>query len=60
MGCSLGYCRKARIKMSRSRPDKKNDNAWVEQKNWSHVRKLVGYGRFDTTAGLAVMRELYG
>jgi len=29
-------------------------------KNWTHVRKLVGYGRFDTTAELAVMRELYG
>ena len=46
--------------MSRSRPYKKNDNAWVEQKNWTHVRKLVGYGRFDTTGELAVMRELYG
>ncbi len=53
------YCRKARIKMSRSRPYKKNDNAWVEQKNWTHVRKLVGYGRFDTTAELTLMRELY-
>lgn len=53
------YCRRARIKMSRSRPYKKNDNAWVEQRNWTHVRKLVGYGRFDTTAELAVMRELY-
>jgi hypothetical protein len=59
-GLLWGYCRKARIKMSRSRPYKKNDNAWVEQKNWTHVRKLVGYGRFDTTAELAVMRELYG
>jgi hypothetical protein len=46
--------------MSRSRPYKKNDNAWVEQRNWTHVRKLVGYGRFDTTAELALMRELYG
>jgi hypothetical protein len=53
------YCRRVRIKMSRSRPYKKNDNAWVEQRNWTHVRKLVGYGRFDTTAELAVMRELY-
>ena len=53
------YCRGARIKMSRSRPYKKNDNAWVEQRNWTHVRKLVGYRRFDTTAELVVMRELY-
>ena len=45
--------------MSRSRPYKKNDNAWVEQRNWTHVRKLMGYRRFDTTGELAVMRELY-
>lgn len=54
------YCRKARIKMSRSRPYKKNDNAWVEQRNWTHIRKVVGYGRFDTAAELAILRELYG
>lgn len=59
-GLLWGYCRKRRIKMSRSRPYHKNDNAWVEQKNWTHVRKLVGYARYDTTAELAVMRELYG
>jgi hypothetical protein len=34
------WCRDRRIRMSRSRPYKKNDNAWVEQKNWTHVRKL--------------------
>ena len=53
------YCRKRQIKMSRSRPYKKNDNAWVEQRNWTHVRKQVGYRRFDTTAELAVLNELY-
>src|ERR1022692_3422865 len=42
------YCQKAKIKMSRSRPYKKNDNAWVEQRNWTHVRKVVGYRRMDT------------
>lgn len=42
------YCRRHRIRMSRSRPYQKNDNAWVEQKNWTHVRKVVGYGRFTT------------
>jgi len=36
------YCRKNQIALSRSRPLKKNDNCWVEQKNWTHVRKLVG------------------
>jgi hypothetical protein len=55
-----GYCKKARIRMSRSRPYKKNDNAWVEQRNWTHVRKVVGYRRMDTTGELAILRELYG
>jgi hypothetical protein len=45
--------------MSRSRPYKKNDNAWVEQRNWTHVRKVVGYSRLDSTAELAVLNELY-
>jgi len=54
------YCRGARIKMSRSRPYKKNDNAWVEQRNWTHIRKVVGYRRLDTPGELAILRELYG
>jgi hypothetical protein len=54
-----GYCKKARIRMSRSRPYKKNDNAWVEQRNWTHVRKVVGYRRMDTAGELAILRELY-
>jgi len=53
------YCRQTHIRMSRSRPYKKNDNAWVEQRNWTHVRKVVGYRRLDTTAELAALRELY-
>ena len=53
------YCRRRRIRMSRSRPYQKNDNAWVEQKNWTHVRKLVGYQRFSTAEQCAVLRELY-
>jgi hypothetical protein len=47
------------IRLSRSRPYKKNDNAWVEQKNWAHVRKVVGYRRFDTTGELRVLNEIY-
>ena len=58
-GLLWNYCRKARIKMSRSRPYKKNDNAWVEQRNWTHVRKVVGYRRMDTTGELMILRELY-
>jgi hypothetical protein len=53
------YCRRHRIGMSRSRPYQKNDNAWVEQKNWTHVRKLVGYGRFTTAAQCELLRQLY-
>ena len=59
-GLLWDYCRNARIKMSRSRPYKKNDNAWVEQRNWTHVRKVVGYRRLDTAGELAIVRELYG
>ena len=48
-----------KIRLSRSRPYKKNDNAWVEQKNWTHVRKIVGYRRFDTTSELRLLNEIY-
>jgi hypothetical protein len=41
------YCRENQIALSRSRPLKKNDNCWVEQKNWTRVRKLVGYHRLS-------------
>jgi hypothetical protein len=57
-----GYCKDAKpqIKMSRSRPYQKNDNCWVEQRNWTHVRKVTGYRRLDTAGELAILRELYG
>ena len=54
------YCKQHRIQMSRSRPYKKNDNAWVEQKNWTHVRKVVGYRRYDTMRELALLNQIYG
>jgi hypothetical protein len=38
------WCQERRIPLSRSRRYKKNDNACVEQKNWTHVRKVVGIG----------------
>lgn len=53
------YCRRHQIGMSRSRPYQKNDNAWVEQKNWTHVRKVVGYRRFTTLAECEILRALY-
>jgi len=44
---------------TRSRPYKKNDNAHVEQKNWSHVRQLFGYDRFEDRQTLPLMNDLY-
>lgn len=55
----LRWCREAGIRMSRSRPYKKNDNAWIEQKNWTHVRKVVGYARYDTMRELRLLNEIY-
>jgi MoaA/NifB/PqqE/SkfB family radical SAM enzyme len=45
--------------MSRSRPYEKKDNAWGEQKNWTHVRKVVGYRRYDRPAEQELLRTLY-
>jgi hypothetical protein len=53
------WTQQEKIRLSRSRPYKKNDNAWVEQKNWTHVRKVVGYRRFDTTSELRLLNEIY-
>ena len=46
------YCTADKITFTRSRPGNKNDGAHVEQKNWTHVRSLVGYLRYDTPAEL--------
>jgi len=47
------------IQFTRSRPYKKDDNAHIEQKNWTHVRKLVGWERYDTPAVRAALTLLY-
>jgi len=44
----IRYCERENLKFTRSRPNKKNDNAYIEQKNWTYVRKTVGYLRYDT------------
>ena len=44
---------------TRSRPYKKNDNAHVEQKNWTHVRQLFGYDRFEDPGLVVLMNNLY-
>lgn len=45
--------------MSRSRSYQKNDNARVEQKNWTHVRQLFGYDRIDDERLIPLMNEIY-
>jgi len=44
---------------TRSRPYRKNDNAHVEQKNWSHVRQLFGYDRLEDQQLVELMNDLY-
>ena len=44
---------------TRGRPYKKDDNAHIEQKNWTHVRKLAGYDRYDSAAPLAALNTRY-
>ena len=53
------YCQRQKIKFTRGRPGKKNDNAHIEQKNWTHVRKIVGYDRLDTADELEILNSLY-
>lgn len=54
------YCAANEISFSRGRPWKKNDSCYVEQKNWDIVRKMIGYGRFDTPEQLDILRDIYG
>ncbi len=53
------YCRAEHLKFTRGRAGKKNDNARVEQKNWSVVRHLTGYGRYETQAQVAQLNAVY-
>lgn len=53
------YCIDNTILFTRSRPYKKNDNAHIEQKNYTTVRQVLGYQRFDTDEVLTLMSELY-
>ncbi len=47
------------VKFTRSRPYKKDDNAHIEQKNWTHIRQWLGYDRFDNPAVVPLLNELY-
>ena len=54
-----GYCQRQKIQFTRGRPYKKDDNAHVEQKNWTHVRKHMGYLRYDSEAAITAMNDVY-
>jgi len=44
------YCRREKLEFTRSRPSRKKDNAYIEQKNGTHVRKTLGYLRYNILA----------
>ena len=54
------WSERKQIQLTRGRPYKKDDNAHIEQKNWTHVRKLLGWDRYDTHEAVAAINELYG
>lgn len=53
------YCEEHRITFTRSRPGRKNDSCYVEQKNWSAVRRYVGYFRYESEEQLLLLSRLY-
>jgi hypothetical protein len=55
----LRYCLQEEITFTRGRAGNKNDNAYVEQKNWSVVRRAVGYRRYDTPSQIDLLNRLY-
>ena len=55
----LRYCEEHKITFTRSRPYRKNDNCFVEQKNYSVVRKTVGYYKYDASEELELLNQIY-
>lgn len=53
------YQRAEKVHFVRRRPYKKNDNAHVEQKNWTHVRQLIGYDRLDQQWDVEYINDMY-
>ena len=58
--CLLGWCRRHAVHFTRGRPYRKNDQAWVEQRNGLLVRRLVGYDRYSSRAAQRALHRLYG
>jgi hypothetical protein len=55
----LNYCQNEQITFTRSRPYRKNDQAHVEQKNWSVVRRVIGYDRLETEDEWLLLKAIY-
>jgi transposase InsO family protein len=55
----LLWCQQQNITLTRSRGNRKNDNCFVEQKNYASVRKIVGYKRFSDEKGVAALQAVY-
>lgn len=53
------YCEQRQITFTRCRPYKKNDQAYIEQKNWTAIRQTVGYDRYEGAAAHAALRAVY-
>jgi hypothetical protein len=53
------YCEQVGIEFTRCRPYRKNDQAWVEQKNGAVVRRMIGYRRFEGLEAAAALARLY-
>ena len=53
------FCDQNQIQFTRGRPYKKDDNAHIEQKNYTHVRKIFGYERYDSQKAVEAMNDLY-
>ena len=58
-GLLVGYCEQNDIAFTRCRPYKKNDQAHIEQKNWTAVRKLIGYDRYASKEALRLLEKVY-
>lgn len=55
----IRFCEQHHLQFTRGRPYKKDDNAHIEQKNWTHVRKVMGWERYDSPRALAAMNAFY-
>jgi hypothetical protein len=53
------WCRREHVGFTRGRPYRKNDQAYVEQKNWSVLRRLIGYDRYSTRAAFLALQAVH-